>query len=79
MDKLTGHHVLIPAYGRDYQGAAGAQSDFKAGKDWQHACNGICGPASGLYCSIRDFALGSQAELRYRSKTRLTLVRVTSE
>ncbi len=62
MPKLTGTVTLVPAYGRDYNSAKEAREDFLKGKDFEVA-SVVHG--SG-YCSVRDFAPGSQAKIRFR-------------
>lgn len=70
------HHVLTPAYGRDYTSAKAALADLVAGKDFVHACSGVCGEG-GTYTSVRDHKVGDSLEVRYRRLTKITMYRVT--
>lgn len=67
--KLTGYRSLTPAFGRDYKSGKDAEADFRAGKDF------ILQP-EGQYCSIRDFAPGATANLRYKKQQSVKPVRV---
>jgi hypothetical protein len=66
---LTGFVSLRPAYGRDYKSAAGARLDFLEGKDF--ILN-----STDQYCSIRDFATGATANIRYNKLTKVSVVRI---
>lgn len=63
---------LLPAYGRDYKNATAIKHDFHAGKDFQLASL----VHGGRYCSIADFAKGTQVILRYARLTKTTCVEV---
>lgn len=64
--KLTGWHAILPAYGRDYSSARAAKQAFWAGHDFQLA-------QTGQYCSMRDFASGACAEIRYDRLRKVTV------
>ena len=76
VNKLSGHVVVSPAYGRDYRSASDAKAAFLAGKDFK--LESLFGKHQryGLYCSIRDFAEGASVEVRYSRLTKLTVIRV---
>lgn len=66
---LTGYQTLTPAYGRDYKNAKDVEADFRAGKDF------LLQP-SNRPCSIRDFAPGATANLRYKKLQSVKPVKV---
>lgn len=77
--KIAGYHVLTPAYGRKYDTAGKAVMDFLRGKDFIHECAGTCHPDANPYISIRNFDIGSQAELRYNHNQDFIIHEVTEE
>jgi hypothetical protein len=73
MNKINKNYCcLTPAYGRDYKNKKDAEADFRAGKDFQIQDTQL----GNGYCSIRDFESGVTVELRYKSLTMLTMVKV---
>lgn len=70
--ELPQYAVLAPAYGRDYKNKAAVITDFKAGKDFEYC-------PSGQYCSIRDCAVGTKIQLRYKKLAQVTVYTVTEE
>lgn len=60
--KITGHNSLHPAFGRDYKFAKDAKAAFIAGVDFTL----IPYNARDITCSIRDFAPGASAQLRFK-------------
>lgn len=72
MIKLTtAHHIVSPAYGRDYQSPVTAKNDWLAGKDFVYENIG----GGGRYCSKRDFKPGDIVEIRYNRKADMTTVK----
>jgi len=63
---------LVPAYGRDYKNKTAIEHDFRAGKDFQLTSI----THGGRYCSINDFAKGTQVILRYARLTKTCCVTV---
>lgn len=63
--------TLTSCYGRIYRTAKEAKEAFIAGKDfyWNH-------PSGGTYCSIRDYAPGDVAKIRYNKNQNITFVTV---
>ena len=71
MEKLTGYQTLTPAYGRDYKKGKDAEKDFLEGKDFI-----LHSPFFEGYCSIKDFAPGAVANIRYNKQLRIFPVKV---
>lgn len=65
------YHVVSPAYGRDHHSAPEAEIAFLRGDDFKNEAL-----TGGTYCSVRDFAKGTQVEVRYAKMRRLTIVTV---
>jgi hypothetical protein len=63
------YHVVSPAYGRDYKSGEAAFADWKAGKDF--ILRDIVSAWRDKPCSIRDFHLDDQIEIRYNKLTQL--------
>lgn len=70
---LPNYTTLVPAYGRDYKSGKDVAAAFLAGVDFKVA---TFGPHDGQLCSVRDFAAGSTANLRFKKLTGVKPVRV---
>jgi hypothetical protein len=66
--------TITPAYGRDYKSAPAAVSDWENGKAF--ILETVNGRPVGQYCSVRDFPVGTEVNLRYARKTRKAVFQV---
>ena len=62
--------TVVPAYGRDYETAEQAISDWEVGKDFR--ISDISCPANGCYISRRD---GRAVKIRYHRFQRFVIVK----
>lgn len=58
-------HILVPAYGRDYETEEEVLEAYESGKDFVYMS---IGRDRGRYCSIRDFNELDCVKLRYNQK-----------
>lgn len=69
---ITEYTAVSPAYGRDYKNRKEAEQAFRSGVDFKLESMFH----SGAYCSIRDFAPGTQVEVRYARMEKCAVVTV---
>lgn len=72
MNKITTRTIISPAYARDYKSLADVVDAFESGTDFFMESIGF----GGRYCSIRDFAPGTEIEIRYYKKQRVVIYKM---